>query len=251
VETGTPAPTRSPDPGVDPFAADAAERGGYQYTGDRLSSSLANERMTEVELELCEAEGRRVIDIGCGDGTYTLELGRRARPAAVIGLDPATEAVEVARKRAAETGAENVTFATGSAYELPHEDGSFDVAVLRGVLHHVDDPQSAIGEALRVARRVVVLEPNGYNAGLKLLERVSRYHREHGEKSYSPRSLDRWVTERGGTVVERRFLNFVPMFCPDWYARLSKRVEPLIEGVPGLRQLGAAQYAFAALAPSS
>jgi hypothetical protein len=36
------------------------------------------------------------------------------------------------------------------------------------------------------------------------------------------------------------------MFCPDWYARLSKRVEPLIEGVPGLRQLGAAQYAFAA-----
>jgi ubiquinone/menaquinone biosynthesis C-methylase UbiE len=246
VETGSQTHTRAPDPGVDPFAADVAEGGGYQYTRGKLSSSLANERVSEVSLELCAPAGRRLIDIGCGDGTYTLELAHRGRPAEIVGLDPAAEAVKVARERAGEAGAANLSFMTGSAYELPQEDGAFDVAVLRGVLHHVDDPKQALVEALRVAKRVVAIEPNGYNPGLKLIERVSPYHREHGEKSYTPRSLDRWIAELGGDIVDRRFLNFVPMFAPDWYARLSKRVEPVVESIPGLRQIACAQYAFAA-----
>lgn len=97
-----------------------------------------------------------------------------------------------------------MTFAVGSASGLPHSDGEFDLAYLRGVLHHMDRPIDALAEALRLAPLIVVVEPNGYNPGLKLLERVSRYHREHGEKSYAPRRLDRWVESVGGTVVARR-----------------------------------------------
>jgi ubiquinone/menaquinone biosynthesis C-methylase UbiE len=236
--------------GVEPFSADVAERGGYVYTTDaRLSSRLANERMSQIALELTPLSGKRVIDIGCGDGAYTLELARRGAPRSVEGIDPSEGAIEVARGRA--RGVDGVSFSAGSAYELPHEPGAFDVAQLRGVLHHVERPRDALREAFRVARTVVVIEPNGYNPGLKVLERVSPYHREHEERSYAPRRLDRWVGELGGRVIAHRFVGFVPMFSPDAYARLAKRIEPVLESIPLLRALACAQYAFAADGPAA
>ncbi len=88
------------------------------------------------------------------------------------------------------------------------------------------------------------MEPNGYNAGLTVLERVSRYHREHAEQSFAPRRLDRWVESVGERVVTRRFVGFVPMFAPDRYAQVAKRIEPVLEWGPGLRQAMCAQYVF-------
>src|SRR4029078_635857 len=94
----------------------------------------------------------------------------------------------------------------GSAYELPFDDGGFDVAQLRGVLHHVERPVDALREALRVAPGGPAMEPNGYTPGLKLLERVSPYHREHEERSFSARRIDSSVETLGGEVAERRLV---------------------------------------------
>jgi len=77
-----------------------------------------------------------------------------------------------------------------------------------------------------------------------VLEKVSPYHREHAERSYAPRQLDQWAAGLGGTVVARRFIGFVPMFCPDRYAEVAKRIEPALERRPGLRNLICAQYVF-------
>jgi SAM-dependent methyltransferase len=230
--------------GAGPFEADVAARGGYAYTTDAsLSSRLANRRLTDAALAVASFQGKRVIDIGCGDGTYTVELVDVARAREVEGVDPAGEAIRVARERA---GDRPIAFAEASAHELPYPDGAFDVAQLRGVLHHVDRPRDALAEALRVAREVVVIEPNGYNLGLKLLERVSSYHREHGERSYMPRTLDRWVGELGARVAARTFAGFVPMFSHDGLARAMKRLERVVEGVPGVRAAGCAVYVFRA-----
>ncbi len=238
----------SDDSGVRPFEADVAERGGYVYTtGAQLSSRLANRRLTDAALSVARVRDRSVIDIGCGDGTYTIELVDRGGARIVEGVDPAAEAVRVARERA---GERPVTFSEASAYDLPHPDDAFDVAQLRGVLHHVERPRDALAEALRVAPRVVAIEPNGYNLGLKLLERMSRYHREHEERSYMPRTLDRWVRELGAELAARTFAGFVPMFSPDRLARGMKRVEPAVEGLPGVRGAACAVYVFVASRPS-
>jgi len=117
---------------------------------------------------------------------------------------------------------------------------------VRGVLHHVGKPREAIAEALRVARTIVVVEPNGLNPGLKLLERVSTYHVDHEERSHPPRRPDRWVQELGGQTVRRQWVGFVPMFAPDAYARAAKRIEPLLEALPGVRSVACAQYIFTA-----
>lgn len=231
------------DRGAAPFDADAAACGGYRYTTDAsLSSRLAYRRQTEASLAVADFRDRRVLDIGCGDGAATLELLDVAAPASMEGIDPAPAAIEAARGRDPEG---KVSFAVASAYDLPYPPGAFDVAVLRGVLHHLDDPERALGEALRVAPRVVVVEPNGFNPGLKLLERVSPYHVEHGEKSYAPSTLDRWSRSLGGRVERRVFAGFVPMFSPDPLARAMKRLEPLVENVPLVRSVACAIYVFA------
>lgn len=233
-------------PSVDPFTADIAANAGYLYTTNaRLSSRLANRRLTEASLTAGSFRGRRVVDIGCGDGTYTLELVDEAGAGWVGALDPSHAALRVAKGK---LGGRPVDLTLGSAFDLPYRDQAFDVAYLRGVLHHMTRPTDALREALRVAREVVVVEPNGYNPGLKLLERYSAYHVEHGERSYAPRRLDRWIRDLGGAVDRRLYAGFVPMFCPDWMARVTKRVEPAIERIPLLRHLGCAVYVFSARA---
>lgn len=232
------------NPSVDPFTNDIAANAGYLYTTNaRLSSGLANRRLTDASIAVADFKGRRVIDIGCGDGTYTIEVVEIAAAARVAALDPAESAVQVARSK---LGAHPIDVAVGSAFALPHPDGSFDIAYLRGVLHHMTDPARALAEALRVATTVVVVEPNGYNPVLKLLERYSTYHVEHGERSYAPRQLDRWVRAAGGTVERRTFAGLVPMFCPDWMARVTKRLEPVVERLPLVRSLTCAVYVFSA-----
>jgi SAM-dependent methyltransferase len=236
------------DPYVEPFNADAVDNDGYRYTTNApLSSQLANRRLTEASLEMASFRGRRVVDIGCGDGTYTAEVVEIGGASRVAAIDPAPAAVRLARERV-DSGV--VSLAVASAYALPYADQSFDVAYLRGVLHHMDKPADAIGEAMRVASAVVIVEPNGYNPVLKLLERYSTYHVEHGEKSYAPRQLDRWVQDLAGQVERHQFAGLVPMFCPDWMARVLKGVEPVFERIPGLRSIGCAVYVLRASAVS-
>jgi SAM-dependent methyltransferase len=227
-----------------PFNNDILENHGYRYsTNAPLSSQIANQRLTDIILQSVQIKGKNVLDIGCGDGVYTIAIDTYGKPKSTIAGDVADNAVKIARDRS--TG-RNIHYMVNSAYELPFPTKSFDLAIMRGVLHHMDHPAKAIGEALRVAHLVYIIEPNGYNPGLKLLEKFSRYHIEHGEKSYLPHQLDEWVNASGGKVYYRKWVGFVPMFCPDWVARLMKWLEPLIEDLPVVQKIGCAVYTFSA-----
>ncbi len=215
----------------EPFNRDVAANAGYLYTTDsKLSSQMANRRLSDASLMALSIAGKRVIDIGCGDGSYTLELFDRGTPASMCGVDPAEKAIEVALQRVDSRG--NITFAVNSGYELPYEKDSFDIAYVRGVLHHVEQPMDVLREALRVAPTLLIIEPNGYNPILKLIERFSRYHREHHEKSYTAARLESWIRSLGGEVRSRQWVGLVPFFCPDWMARSLKMIEPVIEDLP-------------------
>lgn len=227
-----------------PFERDVAEHDGYVYTTNpRLSSRIASRRHSDAIHAAFDFRGKSVIDIGCGDGTYSIELYDRGCPSSIFAFDPASNAVSIARRKA---GAREITFEVASAYEIPRDVNTFDVAHLRGVLHHMDRPFDAIREALRVAPTIMLLEPNGFNMGLKLIEKASRYHREHGEKSYPPSRLDRFVRRLGARVTYRKFACIVPYFSPDWFASAMKRVEPIVESLPLAGRLGCSTYIMVA-----
>lgn len=231
-------------PGVDPFNTDAAAGDGYVYTTtSQLSSRLAVARQQDLILAMAHFKGKSVLDIGCGDGYYTLGYWDRGHPSRYVGVDPASNAIKVAQGK---KGDRPIEYRVLEGKRVPFDDASFDIAVIQGVLHHADDPQETIREALRVARELVMLEPNGLNPGLKVIEKLSPYHREHNERSYSPRQLRTWVENAGGHVAEERFGLFVPMFSPAWLATVMKALEPAVEATPGLRAIGCSVYVMRA-----
>lgn len=96
--------------------------------------------------------GMRLLDVGCGPGTITVNLARLLEPGRVVGVDTSADVIEVARSAAGESGLGNLTFEIGDAYALPFADSSFDVVHAHQVLQHLTDPVAALRELRRVAR---------------------------------------------------------------------------------------------------
>jgi SAM-dependent methyltransferase len=229
-----------------PFDVDVRENEGYRYTTNAsLSSRLANERLTEATLAEVSLSGKRVVDVGCGDGSYTIELHRRGNPAELLGFDPTARAIEAAKARY--DGRPGLSFRACDIDQFAREGTRFDLAIMRGVLHHVDDPARAVASVAALADEVVILEPNGYNPGLKVIEKASRYHREHGERSFTARQVRGWLADAGMRVVSGSYVGLVPFFFPEGLARLLKRIEPGVERVGPLARAACAVYVVHAI----
>jgi SAM-dependent methyltransferase len=99
-----------------------------------------------------------VADVGCGNGLYLRELGRRRHGGRVVGIDMSAGMLAAARTMAAALPAARLL--AGDASELPLRDESVDVALAAHMLYHVPRPAEAIGELRRVIRsggRLVVV----------------------------------------------------------------------------------------------
>jgi 2-polyprenyl-3-methyl-5-hydroxy-6-metoxy-1,4-benzoquinol methylase len=234
---------------IEVFNKDVATGTGYQYTvSERRSVRIANDRMTRGIREAVDLSGKRVLDLGCGDGVFTLALLEMGA-ASIVGTDPAEVAVQAAGARAAAAGvADRVTFSVQNIYDAVPEGAAFDTVVLRGVLHHLPDAKEAVRIAARLANEIVILEPNGGNPILKIIEKTSSYHIEHEEQSFLPSTINGWLEAAGMRVVHGKLINLVPLFCPTPFVGMLKAMEPLVEAVPGLRLLGCGQYVVRAIA---
>jgi SAM-dependent methyltransferase len=96
--------------------------------------------------------GQRLLDVGCGPGTITVDLARVVAPGEVIGVDATESPLDGARRTAAEQGITNARFEVGDAFALQFESGSFDVVHAHQLLQHVDAPVAALAEFRRVGR---------------------------------------------------------------------------------------------------
>jgi SAM-dependent methyltransferase len=90
------------------------------------------------------APGRRLLDVGCGPGTLTVDLARAVAPGEVVGVDVAAQVVEEARGFATEAGVTNAAFVAGDFREVALGRGSFDVVHAHQVLQHLRDPVGAL-----------------------------------------------------------------------------------------------------------
>jgi ubiquinone/menaquinone biosynthesis C-methylase UbiE len=76
--------------------------------------------------------GKRVLDLGCGDGRVALAISSLV--SSVDGVDPDPEAIAAARRTARKDQVRNARFAVGAAQKLRYPDRSFDVVILSWTL---------------------------------------------------------------------------------------------------------------------
>jgi SAM-dependent methyltransferase len=83
--------------------------------------------------------GKFVLDAGCGNGRYTYWVAKYGGQ--VIGVDIGT-GVESANQNTADLS--NVQIIQGDIFNLPFENGCFDIIFSIGVLHHTGDARRAV-----------------------------------------------------------------------------------------------------------
>ncbi len=91
-----------------------------------------------------------VIDLGCGDGSLTLEMARFARH--VIGVDFNPEVLAAARQRMDRLNLQHIALLAEDVSSLPLDSNTLDAAFFSQSLHHLADPQRGFAEAVRLLR---------------------------------------------------------------------------------------------------
>lgn len=72
-------------------------------------------------------KGRRVLEIGCGDGRLTRQFAPLA--STVLAIEPDAAQIRLARRMAAAEGITNVSFRVGGAERMRFGGGAFDIAL--------------------------------------------------------------------------------------------------------------------------
>jgi len=112
----------------------------FMDSQDRMLGPLGETAMAAAKITL----GHRIIDIGCGCGTTTLDLARRTGPSGhVLGIDISTPMLERARQRAANQENCSIDLQNFDAASYRFEPQSFDRVYSRFGAMFFTDPVAA------------------------------------------------------------------------------------------------------------
>ncbi|MBT8487988.1 MAG: methyltransferase domain-containing protein [Gemmatimonadetes bacterium] len=194
-------------------------------------SAFQRYRVAKV-LEIHEPEpGDRVVDLGCGWGTFDFALADRVGE--IVGVDFSERSIDLCREQLEAQPRTNVRFLCADAGETGLEGSSFDVALAADLFEHLypDDSQRVAREAFRLLKpggRFVTWTPHRGHILEILKNRDIILQRDVSHVDYKSMStMKRLMTEAGFQVerayyaeshlpllrtVERMTQNFVPIF---------------------------------------
>ncbi len=223
---------------VTQFDSDVEENEGYKYTTNaKYSSVVANKRIMEEMYKTIPSTTKSLIDIGCGDGTYTNEIKQKYPHIEVTGIDPSIKGIAIAKKKYS-----NITFSDINIYDAEKiAEKKYDLSIFSGVLHHMSDQFLAIKNAKLFSDEMLIIEPNGNNFILKWIEKNSQYHIEHEEQSFSTKLLSQWCVDNGWEIKSVNYIGFVPFFFPTLLSKIIYFFQPILEKLPIIRKYLSAQ----------
>ena len=101
-------------------------------------------------------KGMRVLEVGCGSGAYTTFVARTVgEEGKVYALDIQPEMLQQLEHKLAKPEDEdikNIELVNSSAYDLPFDDGSLDLAYMVTVLQEIPDRSKALQQVRRVLK---------------------------------------------------------------------------------------------------
>lgn len=177
-------------------------------TFDKYGSSnpLVRRLMARFEHAVAQlierAAPESILDVGCGEGVLTFKLAEQQEDATVVGLDlpdPTLEAHWRSKQRP------NLRFLGGTAEALPFERDAFDLVTAIETLEHLPEPDRALREMTRVARRHLLVsvprEPLWRALNLARGAYLTQLGNTPGHVNhFSRREVQRLLAERGELV---------------------------------------------------
>jgi len=164
--------------------------GSYQSFADRKGASRSEAKLAAIKMP-SNLDGKRVLDLGCNEGFFSMEAKRRGA-ATVIGVERNPKHLPLARQRAKTEGLD-VDFREGNMLDLA--EGEFDLVLLLSAIYYLDSP----ADVLRRIREK--LTKNGVLILELGVDRKTRHHgvvralRSRDERCFPTESLllDVWL----------------------------------------------------------
>ncbi len=203
----------------------------------------ASARLVEAFVELTGLQpSARVIDLGCGSGTFTTLLARAGYDC--VGLDISAKLLEVGRRKHP-----RIEFVAGDIEHLPFPAETFDGALLSGVVHHFPDPSPCAREIFRLLRpggRFLAFDPNRMNPFMWLYrDRASPFYSPVGvtpnEQPVLAREVRATFARAGFTVTSHYLSGLAYRYVASSRARLALPIYNFIDsavfGLPLMERL--------------
>jgi ubiquinone/menaquinone biosynthesis C-methylase UbiE len=106
--------------------------------------------VSNIEKEIFQLKGKRVLDIGCGTGGVVISCALRGANA--FGFDADGEELKIAKLRMKSYRVDNISIFKGDGEHIPFPDNSFDLVTATSVLEHVKNLEGVIKEMVRVTK---------------------------------------------------------------------------------------------------
>jgi len=92
-------------------------------------------------------EFERILDVGCGDGNFSMLIGEACKAKEVYGIEISEKGVEMARKNGVKCCQLSV-----DEEDFPFEDNFFDAVTALELIEHLFDPDHFLDEVYRVLK---------------------------------------------------------------------------------------------------
>jgi SAM-dependent methyltransferase len=177
-----------------------ADEVAEEYEAKRFSGGgrLIDRREKRAVLEaLAPIEERRVLEIACGTGRFTVMLAERG--ADVVGLDISAAMLSQGREKARSTGVvDRIEFLRGDAARLPFPDDHFDTVFAMRFFHLADTPAKFLAEMSRVSNGGVFFDTFNDRSARVLYNRLLPM----GSRLYGHEEVHRLIGDAGLSLVD-------------------------------------------------
>ncbi len=123
----------------------------------------------EIDRRISDSDGNKILDVGCGAGVISIPLSSRF---AVTSLDFSSKMLLQLKSRKEDMECE-LEIINADAHQLPFKDESFDFVVCRFAVWPLHEPQRAISEMARVAKKkIIIMEGDWHKTKITLRHKI-------------------------------------------------------------------------------
>jgi ubiquinone/menaquinone biosynthesis C-methylase UbiE len=164
------------------------------FIDKHIQEQRANIMKRDTEVMHRHLTGKKVLEIGCGNGNFVGTL-HDDYDCDCYGVDISPEMVAYAEEQNP-----GPRFAVMDSSQLEFDDGAFDFVIFNYVLHHVDDLDGTIREAKRVGKHILIYESCAF--ATEPLRYLSKLYWKTVDGGYDYKSLGEWKRQFDMEVIE-------------------------------------------------